>query len=169
MVGTDSIPTSDGWSTGRPSLRTRHADAVRHVDEGVVETRRASVWERLGPFGQFLVGVVVAFGVGMAGVHGLEAFAAATVRVPTVHTLPDRVSICGRSYHRSEGGSLDLLPIDELRATGIEVVIVLPLRMQPCIPGPCNGGFDGMRGCAAVVFVKVEGDRYAAYDLLGGP
>ncbi len=130
---------------------------------------RPSAWERLGPFGRFLVGVVVLFAAGIAGVHGLEAFAAATVRVPTVQTLPDRVSICGRSYHRSEGGSLDLLPIDELRATGIEVVIVLPSRMQPCIPGPCNRGFDKVRGCAAVVFVKVEGDRYAAYDLLGGP
>jgi hypothetical protein len=134
----------------------------------VAETRRSSIWERLGPFGQFLVGVVIAFGIALAGVYALEAFSALTVRVPTVETLPERVSICGRSYHRAEGGSLDLITIDGIRAAGLEPVIVLPLRMQPCIEGPCNRGF-ATGGCAAVVFVRVEGDRYAAYDLLGGP
>lgn len=133
---------------------------------------RPSAWERLGPFGQFLVGVVVLFGIGLAGVMAVERVLALTVRVPTVDGLPDRVSVCGRSYHRAEGGSLDLLTLDELHASGLEVVIVLPLRMQPCIDGPCNRGFPNapdIPGCATVVFVRVEGDRYANYELQGGP
>jgi hypothetical protein len=130
---------------------------------------RPSAWERLGPFGQFLVGVVIATGIAVAGVKAIETGLALTVRTPTVEGLPDRVSICGRTYHRAVGGSQDLLTIDGIRASGIEPVIVLPLRMQPCIEGPCNGGFPGVRGCATVVFVRVEGGRYAAYDLLGGP
>lgn len=133
---------------------------------------RPSAWDRLGPFGQFLVGVVVLFGIGLAGVMAVERILALTVRVPTVAALPESVSVCGRSYHRSEGGSLDLLSIDELRATGALTVIVLPLRMQPCIDGPCNRGFPNdpdLPGCATVVFVRVVGDRYAAYSLSGGP
>ena len=79
------------------------------------------------------------------------------------------IGVCGRTYHRAAGGPDDLLGIDELRATGPEPVIVLPLRMQPCIDGPCNRGFPGIPGCATVVFVRIAGDRYAAYDLVGGP
>jgi hypothetical protein len=132
------------------------------------EIERGSMWERIGPFGQFLVGVVVLAGISFAAVWAVERGLAFTVRVPTVEALPDRVGICGRTYHRAVGGSQDLLAIDGIRATGVEPVIVLPLRMQPCIEGPCNRGFV-TGGCATVVFVRVQGDRYAAYDLLGGP
>ena len=139
------------------------------VRDGVEDIDRPSAWQRLGPFGQFLLGAMIALAIGIAGVQAIERLLALTVRVPTVEGLPDRVSVCGRSYHRAAGASQDLLTIDGIRATGIEPVIVLPLRMQPCIDGPCNRGWPGVVGCATVVFVRVEGDRYAAYDLLGGP
>ncbi len=132
------------------------------------EMERRSMWERIGPFGQFLIGVVVLASISFAAVWAVERGLALTVRVPTVDGLPNRVSVCGRTYHRAAGGSQDLLTIDGIRGTGIEPVIVLPLRMQPCIDGPCNRGF-ATGGCSTVVFVRVEGDRYAAYDLLGGP
>jgi hypothetical protein len=130
---------------------------------------RPSAWQRLGPFGQFLVGVVVVAGFALAGVKAAETVVALTVRIPTIEGLPDRVAVCGREYHRAAGGSQDLLTVDAIRATGIEPVIVLPSRIQPCIDGPCNRGFPGIPGCATVVFVRSEGDRYAAYALLGGP
>lgn len=133
------------------------------------ESDRPSAWERLGPFGRFLVGAVVVAGLALAGVKVLETSFALIVPVPVVEQLPERVAVCGRNYWRAAGGSQDLLTIDGIRMTGIEPVIVLPLRMQPCIDGPCNRGTPGIPGCATVVFVRVEGDRYAAYSLAGGP
>jgi hypothetical protein len=139
------------------------------VRDGVEVIDRPSAWQRLGPFGQFLLGAIIVTAIVFAGVMALETVLALTVRVPTVDGLPDRIAVCGRTYHRAAGASQDLLTLDGIRATGIEPVVVLPLRMQPCTDGPCNRGWPGTAGCATVVFVRVEGDRYAAYDLLGGP
>lgn len=128
---------------------------------GVEEVHRPRAWERIGPIGRFLVGVVVAMFVAVAAVWALESTFALIVPVPTVDQLPDRVSICGRSYHRAGDSSRDLLTLDEIRATGIEPVLALPLRMQPCTGQARHGD--------TAVFVRVQGDRYAVYDLLGGP
>jgi hypothetical protein len=135
----------------------------------VEEVHRPQAWHRIGPIGRFMVGVVIAMCVAVALVWSLERAFALLVSVPTVDQLPDRVAICGRNYHRRAGGPQDLLTLDGVRATGIEPVVVLPLRMQPCIDGPCNRGWPGRIGCATVVFVRVQGDRYAAYSLVGGP
>jgi hypothetical protein len=147
---------------GRPSVEVRHMSRDPSVWDGVDGVDRPSGWQRLGPFGQFLVGAVIVTAIGFGGVMALENVFALTVKVPTVDALPDRVSICGRTYRRAVDASQDLLTLDGLRATGTEPIIVLPLRMQPCTGAACNG-------CTTGVFVRVEGDRYAEYELLGGP
>jgi hypothetical protein len=123
---------------------------------------RPSAWERLGPLGQFLVGFLVFAFISFVAVGAFEHLLALTVRVPTVDQLPDRVAICGRTYRRAAGASDDLLTIGGIRDAGIEPVIALPLRMQPCVDAARNGG-------TVEVFVRIVGDRYAAYELLGGP
>lgn len=98
----------------------------------------------------------------------LEIGLALTVGTPTVEQLPERIAVCGRDYWRGAIGSQDLLTVDGIRASGITPVIVLPLRIQPCVEGACTRS-AGSGPCATVVFVRVGGDRYAGYSLSGGP
>jgi hypothetical protein len=123
---------------------------------------RPSAWERLGPFGRFLVGFIAFAFISFVAVGAFEHLLALTVRVPTVDQLPDRVAVCGRTYRRAASGSEGLLTIGGIRDADSEPAIVLPLRMQPCVDAVRNGG-------TVEVFVRVVGDRYAAYELLGGP
>ena len=82
-------------------------------------------------------------------------------------SLPQRLRVCDRSYRHDA--------LDRVRtAAEIEVwqgtppVVVQPLQVQPCIPGPCDAIADPAP-CAVVVWVRVGADAYVDYSLQGGP
>jgi hypothetical protein len=82
-------------------------------------------------------------------------------------SLPDRLTVCGRSY-RHDG-------LDRIRSAaeikewqGFPPTVVLPLQHQPCIPGPC-ADVAATAPCDTVVYVQVGADAYVDYALQGGP
>jgi hypothetical protein len=107
-----------------------------------------------------LVVALMRLGPGPAGIHDLPL-------------LSSTITVCDRQYH---GGGL-VRSLADMAADGVSPVLVDPgfLGFFPSCPGsnpdgnrPCSR--DPSAGpCATVVYVRVGGDSYAAYDLSGGP
>lgn len=101
------------------------------------------------------------------------AFAVQTVlagRDPTtIHaagSLPDRISLCGRTWTKSTLGRQ--FSLAGARAwSGVEPVVVATGPFAPCPAGACTTTAGG--ACDTVVFVRVGKDAYIAYALSGGP
>jgi hypothetical protein len=119
-----------------------------------------------------IVGILFAISIalGWAIVPGLIHRPIAAVGATAIHdaaTLPDHISVCGRSW------SKDVLGREFSRAQvnaqfGGEPTLVEPLPGPPCPPGPCTQvAQDGP--CDTVVFVRVGEDAYVDYSLQGGP
>jgi hypothetical protein len=105
------------------------------------------------------------------------AFAAQTVlagRDPTtihaVGSLPDRISVCGRTWTKDVRlHEVTLEQASALREGGDAVVVATgPFAPCPIRSDPCTA-VTGTGMCETVVFVRVGKDAYIAYALSGGP
>lgn len=88
----------------------------------------------------------------------------------TIHdigTLPERISVCGRTWHREVNPHQVTLPEANAMKAGGDAVVVATGPGAPCPPGPCTNVAAG--ACDTVVWVRVAENGYVAYELSGGP
>lgn len=115
-----------------------------------------------------VVGIMAVGAVGVVGVGDMFRVGRGTsADVWDRASLPEHLQVCRRSYRRDV---LDRIrtasEIEELQ--GFPPTVVLPLDVQPCIPGPCDDVADPAP-CDTVVYVRVGADAYVDYSLQGGP
>jgi len=119
--------------------------------------------------GWVLVAIVVVV-LGLATIPGVihrQILGLGASDIHDVATLPERISVCGRSWHRDITGRVfSGAEMRELPGGGPPLVD--PLPFAPCPPGPCSRSGDNTP-CATVVAVRVGEDAYVDYALSGGP
>ena len=120
--------------------------------------------------GWILFVVVVVLVLGLATVPGLIHRLVLGQGATDIHdaaSLPDRISVCGRDWHKDTSGRV-LSGADIRPRPGGGPPLVDPLPFAPCPPGPCTqSALD--TPCATVVVVRIGQDRYIGYELNGGP
>jgi hypothetical protein len=88
-------------------------------------------------------------------------------RIHDVSTLPDHISVCGRTWVKDSLGRQS--SADEIRAlSGLEPAVVGTGMFAPCPTGACTTVAQG-GPCHTVVYVRVGEDAYLDYELSGGP
>ena len=88
--------------------------------------------------------------------------------------LTSRITVCDRQYHGADG---PVQSLTEISGNGPTPVLVDPgfLGLFPSCPAPNPDGNrpcsrdPSVGPCATVVYVRVGGDAYAAFELAGGP
>ena len=89
-----------------------------------------------------------------------------TSRIYPAASLPERIHVCNRDWSEDTDARFTTA---EVRAQfGRDPVIVSPGPLAPCPQSPCSRG-GGEPSCNAIVFVRVGGDLFVDYSLLGGP
>ena len=88
-------------------------------------------------------------------------------QIHDVSTLPDHISVCGRTWVKDTLGRQDSLA--EIRARAdVEPAVVGTGMFAACPPGVCTTA--GQRSpCHTVVYVRIGEDAYVDYELSGGP
>lgn len=149
-------------SIGRQSTFSRHRIGIAAVrpDDMTLRRRPALILTVLVVVTAAIAAVVVA-GDMLRGARETSA------NIWDRASLPEHLQICGRSYRHD---TLDRIrtaaEIEEFQ--GYPPTVVLPLQVQPCIPGPCDDVADSAP-CDTVVYVRVGADAYVDYSLQGGP
>jgi hypothetical protein len=82
-------------------------------------------------------------------------------------SLPERITACGRQWHRGPDIVTTTLAAAQARS-GVEPVVVDIAPFAPCPAGPCTRTAEDTP-CDTVVFVRVGTTEYVAFDLVGGP
>jgi hypothetical protein len=105
-----------------------------------------------------LATVLVAPRVGnaLAGAGGIHDVAA----------LPERIQLCGRSWHKDDLERRFTLA--ETRELSGDPTVVDPAPWTSCAPGPCTDAAQP-GACETVVWVRTGEDAYVDYALQGGP
>lgn len=88
----------------------------------------------------------------------------------TIHalgTLPERISVCGRTWTRDR--LLRQRTLENAHAwQGVRPIVVATGPFAPCPAGPCTTSASPS-SCQTVVWVRVGEDVYVDYALSGGP
>jgi hypothetical protein len=88
-------------------------------------------------------------------------------RIHSLDSLPDRMSLCGRTWIKDHLERQ--LSLGQIRAwQGVEPVVADPGFLAPCPAGACTGN-PGDSPCHVVLWVRVAEDAYVDYSLSGGP
>ena len=88
-------------------------------------------------------------------------------RIHDVSTLPDRISVCGRTWVKDSLGRQQ--SADEIRAvSGVEPAVVGTGMFAPCPTDVCTTVAQS-GPCHTVLYVRVGEDAYIDYSLSGGP
>jgi hypothetical protein len=124
-------------------------------------TRRAAIAASL--LAVALVGVAVLSVV--RSVAHIPVISDDAPRIYDESSLPDRLHVCGRSWHRSDLAPQSRVEIHTLQDT--TPVLVTPRDFAGCPSGACAATAAG--SCATVVYARVGDDAYASYALAGGP